>query len=557
MLGLRFAGGPVILAGAVMISGARAPTPGPAAACAPGTSVPLKIAATTDVHGHLQGWDYYADRADSDRGLTRAATIVDSLRAADRGRVVLVDAGDILQGTPLAYVAARVVRAGPNPIIAAMNAMRYDAAAVGNHEFNYGVAYLDSAVSQARFPFLAANATSGGHARSPRFALIRRAGATVGIVGATTPGSDLWDAAHLSTARLHINDIVPAVGSAVAEARAAGADVVVVVLHSGLDEPSSYDTVATGVASENVSSRVAREVAGIDVIVYGHSHRENPGTVIGQTLLIQPKNWATSVAIATIPLSCSASGRWKTGIASGTLVKAAGHAEDATVLRAVDAAHRETLAYVNSVIGTTQDEFLADSGRVRPTALAGFILSVERRAAGAQLASTAIFDTAARLGPGPITVAQLARLYPYDNTLRAIRISGAQLRAYLEHSSRYYRTESSGALVPDSSVAGYNFDVVSGVDYRIDVTQPVGRRITSLKWQGKEVFPIDTFTLALNNYRQTGGGGYSMLRGAPVVYDHQQEIRQLLTDEVRRLGRIRATDYDNRNWSLAGPSRTP
>lgn len=542
-----------------MVAGVAAHRPlagsgSPAADCRPGAAVSLRIAATTDVHGHVRGWNYYENRADPDRGLARAATIIDSVREANPGRTILVDAGDLLQGTPLAYVAARQMKASRNPIVAAMNAMHYDAAAIGNHEFNYGVPYLDSAIAQATFPLLAANVTRANqmHAYTP-FTLVNRGGVSVGIIGATTPGSNLWDAANLTKAKLHVDDIVPAVRSAVAGARAKGANAIVVVLHSGLNEPSSYDTVGTVVASENVAARVAAEVSGIDVVVYGHSHRENPGQMIGRTLVIQPKNWATSVAVATLPLACGADRRWSTLPAAGVVIQSARRAEETAVVQAVDRSHRATVAYVNSTIGTTPDTWRADSARMTPTALTGFILEVERRVTNADLASTAAFDLQARIGPGPITVAQLAQLYPYENTLRAVRISGAQLKAYIEHSNRYYRTEPAGALVPDTSVAGYNFDVVSGVSYTVDVSRQAGERVTTLIYRGKPVAPGDSFTLALNNYRQSGGGGYAMLRDAPVVYDKQEEIRQLLIDEVRRKREIRATDYDMKNWSFAKP----
>src|SRR3954465_4040104 len=241
-------------------------------ACAPAQlsrspqSVDLVIATTTDVHGRLRGWDYYANKSDPARGLTRAATIMDSVRAANPGRVILLDAGDLLQGNPLAYVAARVTRDRTNPVIAAMNAMRYDAAAIGNHEYNYGVPYLDSAVRQAAFPFLSANTyrldPADVHAFRP-WTIVERAGLRVGIVGATTPGVMLWDAENIR-GRLRFGDIVPAVRQAVDEVRRAGADVVLVTVHSGLNEPSSYDTISTGAPSENVAARVASEVPGID-----------------------------------------------------------------------------------------------------------------------------------------------------------------------------------------------------------------------------------------------------------------------------------------------------
>jgi len=277
------------------------------------------------------------------------------------------------------------------------------------------------------------------------------------------------------------------------------------------------------------------------------------GQIIGRTLLVQPKNWATSVAIVSVPVECSAAGRWTASTASSTLVQAAGHPEQDTVAAAVARLHDETLAYVNSTVGTTPDAWRSDSARLAPTALTGLIMDVERRAAHADIASTAAFDLHAHLGPGPITVAQLAQLYPYENTLRAIRITGAQLKAYLEYSNRYYKTNSAGRFVPDTSVAGYNFDVVSGVHYTVDVTRPVGQRVLTLTFHDKSVAPTDTLIMALNNYRQSGGGGYAMLRDAPVVYDKQQDIRQLLIEEVQRLHEIHEVDYRTNNWSFVKP----
>ncbi len=530
-----------------------------ALACAPAqlprlsAPVDIVVATTTDVHGRLRAWDYYANQVEAVRGLTRAATIVDSVRAGNPGRVILLDGGDLLQGNPLAYVAAKVTRDRTNPIIAAMNAMRYDAAAIGNHEYNYGVPYLDSAVRQASFPFLSANTyrvdSAGVHVFRP-WTIVERGGIKVGIIGATTPGVMLWDAENVG-GRLRLDDIVPAVRQAVQEVRAAGADIVLVIVHAGLNEPSSYDTVSTGVPSENVAMRVAAEVPGIDLVLYGHSHKESRGSMIGGTLLIQPKNWATSVGVAHLLVSRT-SGGWKVTERRSDLVQATGHAEDPGVLAATESAHRETVAYVTTPIGTTAERWSADSARVKDTPLIDFILEAERKAAGTDLASTAAFSTDAAMGPGAITIAQVAQLYPYDNTLRAVRISGKQLRDYLEFSSRYYRTATSPtvALRTDPQIPGYNFDIVSGVDYVMDVSQPIGSRITRLEYKGAPVRDSDSFTMALNNYRQTGGGGYAMLSGAPVVYDKQTEIRQLLIDEVKSRGDLRTSDYFRQNWTL-------
>ena len=518
-----------------------------------GESVDLVVAATTDVHGRLIGWDYYAGAADATRGLSRAATIIDSVRTANPDHVVLVDAGDMLQGNPLTYVAARVDTSRPNPVIAAMNAMRYDAAVVGNHDFGYGLATLGRAIKEASFPVLAANAYMSNGARSyPAYVIVRRGDVRVAIVGATTPGAMLWERDNLR-GRVVLRDIVPEVRTAVAEARSKGADVIVVTLHSGLSGGSAYDTITTGVPSENVAARVAREVPGIDLIVFGHSHQELADTVIGQTRLIQPKNWATSVGVAHLVLQRSG-GSWHVSASRASTIQSVGHAEHPAVVAAVEREHDATVAYVNRVVGKTPVAWRADSARVRDTPLVDFILEVERRAANADLASTPAYSLDASLDAGPITEAELARLYPYDNTLRAIRISGRQLRDYLEFSARYFRTFAGDTgrttSLIDERIPGYNYDIVAGADYVLDISRPAGSRLTSLSVKGKPVADTDTFTLALNNYRQTGGGGYAMLRGAPVVYDRQEELRQLLIDEVARRKTLSPEAYFTPNWRL-------
>lgn len=537
-----------LAAAASVTTGGDAQTP----ARAPGGRMDLVVAATTDVHGRVRGWDYYTGLPDSARGLTRVATLVDSLRRAHPERVLLVDAGDLLQGNPLTLVAARERPAAPHPVIAAMNAMGYDAAAIGNHEFNFGLAAFRRAASQARFPFLAANARlPNGQRAWPAYRLVTRAGVRIGIVGATQPGAMIWDRSHLR-GRLTIGDIVPAVRAAVAQARRAGAQVVIGVLHSGLDGDDSYGTAGAGLPAENVTARVAREVPGIDLIVYGHSHREAAGDTVGGALLMQPRQWATSLAVATLTLERSR-GAWRVAAKSATTIPAAGRAEHPAVLAATRAAHEATLAYVSRSVGTTPVAWNADSGRVTDTPLVDFMLEAQRQRAGTELAVGAAYDLSAALDSGAITVAQVARLYPYENSLRAIRITGRQLREYLEHSARYYRAlgsaESATSLV-DPSVPGYNFDIVAGAEYTLDLRRPVGSRVTRLRARGRDVADTDTFTLAINNYRQSGGGGFAMIREAPVIYDRQEDIRELLIEAVGKAGTLRPEAYFTRNWAL-------
>ncbi|MEP6763728.1 MAG: 5'-nucleotidase C-terminal domain-containing protein [Gemmatimonadaceae bacterium] len=517
--------------------------------------VHLVIAATTDTHGRVRGWDYYANRGDAAHGLSRLATIVDSVRQANPRRVVLVDAGDLLQGNPMTSVAAKVTRGAMHPSIAAMNVMKYDAAVVGNHEFNYGVAFLDSTIRQATFPFLAGNVLNvNGKAHYPSTTTVVRDGIRIAIVGATTQGSNVWDKVNLASAKLRVADVVSSVRTAVATSRAAGADVVVVVLHSGIQGEQSYDTLAVKLAPENVADRVAKGVAGIDLIVFGHTHREVADTTINGVLLMQPKFFAASVGLADLSMQKSGA-KWKVVEKHSQVVQAAGHVESPAVLAVTEAAHSATLNWVGEPIGTTNVAWRGDSSRVVDTPLTDFMLETMKRLANSDLAGGSVFTLDAKFDSGAVNFAEISQLYPYDNTLRAVRIDGKKLRAYLEHATRYYRTLNADGGAPangivDKDIPGYNFDIVAGADYTIDLRKPLGQRITSLKFKGRDVVDGDSFTIALNNYRQGGGGGFTMFTGAPVVFAKEVDMPQLLADEVKRAGVLKQSDYFKQNWHI-------
>ena len=220
------------------------------------------------------------------------------------------------------------------------------------------------------------------------------------------------------------------------------------------------------------------------------------------------------------------------------------------MLAVTERAHRRAVAFAAESIGTTPVAWRGDSARITDTPLIDFILEVQRSASGARLASTAAFSLNAGLDSGAISVAEVARLYPYENTLKAVRLTGRQLRDYLEHSARYFGQAGTDEPAVDPRIPGFNFDIVAGAGYTIDVSKPAGSRITRLEVDGVPVAETDTFTMALSNYRQSGGGGYAMLAGAPVVYEGGEEIRQLLIDAVRAAGTLRPERYHTVNWEL-------
>jgi 2',3'-cyclic-nucleotide 2'-phosphodiesterase/3'-nucleotidase len=526
-----------------------APAPGPATA-----EGRLVLLGTTDLHGWILPYDYYTGQR-TNNGLAALVPLIDSVRAAHPGRTVLVESGDLLQGNPMDFVYRRLAEGETHPLIQAMNLVEYDAAAIGNHEFNYGIEHLQRSAADARFPFLSANVFRAGtdeHAYRP-YTLVERTigGRTVriGITSATPPGVLIWDRDNVQ-GRLDFRGIVASVRPVVARMRAEGADLVLVAAHSGL-EGSSYDTVATGVPPENAASAMAREIPGIDVIFMGHTHREVADTTINGVLVQQAKNWGTSLAVAELDLRW-ADGRWTVADASGRILRPAEGSTSPRLEAALAQAHERTRAYVSQVVGTSTAEWTSAQARTRDTPILDLINDVQMRVTGADLSSTAAFSLTSRIPAGPVTVADVAGLYVYDNTLKAIRISGAQLRAYLEKSAEYYLPCPGGACetLVNPSVAGYNFDVVSGVDYTLDLTRPVGSRVVRLERGGRAVADADSFTLALNNYRASGSGGFSMLIGAPVVYDRGEGIRELLVEEIRRRGTLSPADVFRSNWQI-------
>jgi len=509
----------------------------------------LVIVATTDVHGRATHWDYEADR-EAPWGLTRAATALDSLRNAFPGSVIVVDAGDLLQGSSLATYAMRQ-RLDPNPLIDALNYLGYDAATPGNHDFDFGLEPFGKAAEAATFAYLAANVyrvPDSVPALQPAVVL-RRQGVSVGLTGFTTPGVMLWDRAQLQ-GRLHVRRIESSAPQAVAAL--SRADLVVVLIHSGLGGPSSYDT--TGIGAENVAAALADLAVKPQLVIVGHSHREIRDTVIGGVHFVQPAPWARSLAAVHVWLVRERAGEhWRLLRIRGDQVPLAGVPPDPGLSRRLAAVDQQVRTWVAQPLAQTEEHWSARWARLEDTPILDFVNEVQRRAAGAQLSATAAFNLDAGFGPGAVRLRDLAALYPYENTLKAVRIDGATLLRYLERSAAYFRSYTPEGPLINDSVAGFNYDVVSGVSYVVDLTRPVGSRILQLTYQGRLVQPTDTFTLALNSYRQAGGGGFDMLRGLPVVYDGQESVRDLLVEAVRRAGILRTSDYFRDSWRILPP----
>jgi 2',3'-cyclic-nucleotide 2'-phosphodiesterase (5'-nucleotidase family) len=505
------------------------------------------VVATTDVHGHVTGHDYVAG-GPAPNGVARVARIVDSIRARYPGQVILVDAGDLLQGDPFATYFARVAPREPHPVVEAMNLTGYDAATPGNHDFDWGVPFFRRAVGDARFAYVSANLFDlpGDTLLLPAYRVVRRQGVRVGIAGFTTPGVMVWDRAQVR-GKVRVAPIEGAAQGTL-EAVRRDADVSVVIIHSGMDGPSSYDDSIVG--GENVAARFAGFRNKPDLVVVGHSHREMRDSVINGVHFVQPKNFAASVSVVHVSLAREENGPWKVRRISADLVPTANTAPSELLAQRLAPADQSVSAWVRTALGVATSSMRADAARAQATPIINFVNEVQRRRAGADLSVTSAFDLRAGFDADSVRIGQVLALYPYENTLRAVRISGAQLKAYLEWSARYFKVDAAGRVTINDSIPSYNYDIVGGATYDIDLRRPIGDRIQRLSVRGRPVAATDTFSMAINSYRQSGAGGYDMVRSAPVVYDKAESIPELLMEEVRARGPIDPRDYAATDWRI-------
>jgi 2',3'-cyclic-nucleotide 2'-phosphodiesterase / 3'-nucleotidase len=542
----------------------------------------LSLMGTADVHGYVLNWDYFNNRpfppgSQGEPGLAKIATLVEEVRA-EKGEehTLLLDTGDTIQGSMLAQYYAKVepfTETGEmHPMALAMNAMRYDAMVVGNHEFNFGVPFLRAFEAQAQFPLLGANvldATTGKPAFEPYLIetvnLKGHKPIRVGILGLTTPGSAIWDRDKVEG----ILDFAGGVETAqryVPEMRKKGADLVIVLSHSGATPGSSYGDASPN--AENFASTVAEEVPGIDAIFAAHSHNAIPeryftNKVTGeQVLLSQPGSWGRNLAVMDFELRMI-KGQWTVMEKSGALRNATSVPEHPDIAALVQTHHAKTLAYVNSVIGTSLAEMSMAMARFYDVPALDFVNYVQAEAVRDGLVGTAHegkpvlsiaapFNRNARIPAGEVSVRDIAGIYIYDNTLIAVELTGQQILDYLEYSAGFFSGEGiTGPVTPITTTKpDYNYDVISGIGYEIDLSQPYGSRIKNLTYAGQPIALDAGFVVALNNYRQNGGGGFPHVATAPIVYNPLTEIREMIIDWVKVTGLIDPADFASVDWKL-------
>ncbi|WP_069770194.1 bifunctional UDP-sugar hydrolase/5'-nucleotidase [Streptomyces sp. LUP30] len=581
-------GAGVAIAGAVAAPSAQAAAGGkPVKPVREPKRYALTVMGTTDLHGHVFNWDYfkdaeYKDAAGNAQGLARISTLVNRIRE-EKGRenTLLVDAGDTIQGTPLTYYYAKVdpitAKGGPvHPMAQAMNAIGYDAAALGNHEFNYGIETLRKFESQLRFPLLGANAVDAKTLRPAFVPYVMKTfcvkGAPpvkVAVLGLTNPGIAIWDKAYVQ-GKLAFPGLEEQAAKWVPRLKSLGADVVIVSAHSGSSGTSSYGDQLPYV--ENSAALVAQQVPDIDAILVGHAHVEIPELRVTNAktgravVLSEPLAFAERLSVFDVSLVFE-KGRWVVESVSSKVLNSNTVADDPKITRLLSDEHAKVVKYVNQVVGSATETLTTVEARYKDAPIIDLITKVQEDVVKAALAGTSYaslpviaqaspFSRTSEIPAGKVTIRDLSSLYVYDNTLVAKLLTGAQVRAYLEYSAEYFVQTAAGVVVDVEKLTNannrpdYNYDYVSGLSYDIDVAQPAGSRIRNLTFQGAPLADGQQFVLAVNNYRANGGGAFPHVAAAQELWSESTEIRTRISEWVTAKGVLDPKDFASVDWKL-------
>lgn len=564
------------------------------------TTVALRIMGTTDIHTNLMNYDYYQDKEIQEYGLAKTGVLIDEARA-EVANTLLFDNGDLIQGTPLGSykVKEKPLQKGEvHPSVAGLNALNYDVMSLGNHEFNFGLDYLDNVIEGAEFPVLNANVydeKTGKNRFTPYVILDKEVidskggkhTLKVGVIGVVAPGILRWDGSHLK-GKVTVEDASDTVEKFLPQVQNEGADVVFVIAHSGIGD-ENHD-----IEEDDVTWQISA-IDGVDGILTGHNHALFPGDfkdvknvnseegTLNGTPVVMPNRFGSHLGLLDYQLKLS-DGKWTVLSGKGSVREVHKDSEEVNqaVVDAVKDVHKETLDYIRTPVSKTTAPLTSYFGLIRDDSSIQILTEaqqhyVEDKIKGTEYDNLPILSAGSPLKfggrygsdyytdipAGDVSIKNMADLYVYDNTVAAVVLTGKDIREWLEMSAGAFNqvdpSKTEEQDIVNENHRSYNFDVIDGLTYEIDITQPAkydskegklinesANRIKNLKYKDEPIDATQEFVVVTNNYR--GSGNFPGVRDAKEVIFYQDENREAVIDYLETIEQIEP--YLDNNWAI-------
>jgi len=508
----------------------------------------FRLFVTSDIHGHLLPVDYANDTPSND-SLANISSIIKTLRTENS---VLLDLGDSIQGSPLMDYHQQHRMKFENPVATCLNLMGYDYFIPGNHDFNFGRKYLEDFIHSIKAKTLCANILSSNHHYAfgnPYDILELEPGLKIAIIGVTTQYIPNWENKETVKDLIFENACQVAKDLVQEVKNNHQVQLIIVAYHGGFEKDLITFSPYIEDTGENLGSRMLESIPDMDILITGHQHRTICQKV-RDTIVIQPM--FNGRAVAMIDVEFAKTDTWRRNSINASLVESKDYLPDDEICSMLEQIENSTEKYLDKVLGyvvnndmTIEDKFMA---RLKKHKIVTLINQVQTEKTKAMISCCSLGNHVTGFSK-EISIRNIFSTYVFPNTLVVLEIDGNNLNKALEKNAEYFVIEQ-GEIVSNPKYSfpkkeHYNYDMFDGIDYAIDVAKPFGSRIISLKYNGTDIHPTDMFTLAMNNYRATGGGEFSMYRNLKIVKEVQSDIATMLIEYVKKHKYISVKDTDN------------
>lgn len=515
----------------------------------------ITILETSDIHGNVLPINY-GNNEERDLGLAKVATVIKNERSRTK-HTLLIDNGDLIQGTPLTYHYVRYKSDIENPMSLILNHLNYDVAVIGNHEFNYGMDLLQSATKSSNFPWLSANildSKTGEPFFGKPYIIKRIDDLKIAILGVTTHYIPNWEN-PLHIEGLEFVDAFNAAKNWVTYIKEVeNPDLLIVSYHGGFENDLETGEPTENLTGENQGYKMCYEIEGIDVLLTGHQHRSIAAQVNG-VYVLQPSYNGEKIGKVEIQFVFDQN-KWLIEMMTPELLSVDTVEPDQEILRLIEPYEVETQKWLDKTIGRINGDMnVNDPFKIRLSdhPLIEFINKVQMEVSGASISNTSLFNNTSPGFKQDVTMRDIVANYIYPNTLKVVRITGKDIKAALERSASYFILNKENEIEVNPSFSKpkpqhYNYDMWEGIEYILDIRQPLGHRVVKLNYEGLPINEEKEYDVVMNNYRALGGGEYTMYKNKQIVKDIPMDMSELIANYIMEKGTIDATL--NHNWKV-------